>query len=180
MNNLQTGYVSPHDHCVFEIFFETVFSYKLYTHVLDNIYDEIFHDRRDCYYEEEYKDGKLVYHPPPSNEVWITYPERCDWIDNFIQHHRRAEEKEHINQAHIPDINPFNRNNAPTLEEVVILYDESGSDDDFPEPVAELEGDDYLTVGNDANKMTYIAPTVPIDGARYGCVPAKEYPPARW
>ena len=78
MRNIQTGYVSPQYHCVFDNSFETVFSSKLVTSDLDNICDEIFQDRRYWYDEEEYEDGKLVYCPPPLHELWMIKPERRD------------------------------------------------------------------------------------------------------
>ena len=91
MHNLQTGYVSTQYYCVFDDFFETVFSYKLDTCMLDNICDEIFQDSYNWYAEDEYEDRKLVYFPLPLHGVWIKGPEYCDQRDNLI-HQRQTTE----------------------------------------------------------------------------------------
>ena len=52
VRNLQTMYVSPQYHCVFDNLFETIFSSKSYTHALNNICDKMFQDIRHWYDEE--------------------------------------------------------------------------------------------------------------------------------
>ena len=65
-------------------FFETVFSSKPDTRALDNIYDEIFQDSRDWYYEEEDEYSKLFYLPPPLHEVRLIDPDRCDLREKLM------------------------------------------------------------------------------------------------
>ena len=71
------------------------------------------------------------------------------------------------------------RKNDPTPEGVNILNDESNIDDYLLGPVAESEGDDYVTIGDDHDTLTSPAPTVPSEWALSWIVPAKEYTPAR-
>ena len=74
----------------------------------------------------------------------------------------------------------MDRNNDPPSEGVDILDDESNSNDYLPEPVAESEGDDFITVSNDSNTLMSTEPTVPPEGARHGRGPDKQYPPDIW
>ena len=85
MRNLQTGYVYPQYNCVFDDCFETIFSTKLDNIALDKIFDEILQGSREWYSEEDYEDGKLVYHTSPLYEVCLTDTERRDRIDKLMQ-----------------------------------------------------------------------------------------------
>ena len=72
VQNLSTGYISPHYHLVFDDFFETVIRQGDNDNVVDGICNDLFECSRDWYAEEEYDDvGKLIYWPPPLDDVWL-------------------------------------------------------------------------------------------------------------
>ncbi|KAL7474381.1 hypothetical protein ACHAW6_000356 [Cyclotella cf. meneghiniana] len=79
VRNLQTGYVSPQYHVVFDDKFETVFSNGKTSDELDKICNKLFVNSCEYYAEEEYdEDGVLIYKLPPLDEVWLSELEHCD------------------------------------------------------------------------------------------------------
>ncbi len=71
MRNLSTGYISTQYHLVFDNLFETVIFQGDNDNVIDGIYNDLFECNRDWYAVEEYDDGKLIYRPPPLDDVWL-------------------------------------------------------------------------------------------------------------
>ncbi|KAL7475537.1 hypothetical protein ACHAW6_001446, partial [Cyclotella cf. meneghiniana] len=77
VQNLHTGHVSPQYHVVFDDKFETVFHDGKTTDKLDQIFNILFAESRECYAEEEFdEDGILIYKPPLLDEMWHSEPER--------------------------------------------------------------------------------------------------------
>ena len=68
---------------------------------------------------------------------------------------------------------PLDRKNYPPPQGVSTLDDESDSDGYLPEPITLSEGDDSITIGNDANTLRYSSPKITSEGARLGRGPAK-------
>ena len=84
VRNLETGFVSPQYHVVFDNHFKTVFSSGHDKAVLDGICNDLFENNRDWYVEAEYNsDGELIYEPPPLDKVWLTEPERHERLERL-------------------------------------------------------------------------------------------------
>ena len=93
VRNLETGFVSPQFHVVFDDKFETVFSAGCDQATEDAIFEQLFEDSRDLYVEPECDDdGELVYQPPPLEEVWLSEPERRERQERLRQQRVRHED----------------------------------------------------------------------------------------
>ena len=69
---MQTGYVSPQYHVVYDDLFQTVFSAGQTTDLVDAICEEQFTTSCEVYATDEYDaEENLVYRPPPLDEVWL-------------------------------------------------------------------------------------------------------------
>ena len=66
---LSTNNTSPQFHVVFVDIFHTLSSSLNNDMVVDSICDQLSDNKHDCCTKEEYKDGELVYTPPPLNKV---------------------------------------------------------------------------------------------------------------
>jgi hypothetical protein len=107
IRNLDTGFVSPQYHVVFDDRFETVFSSGKDDEAIDRLCSELFEDSRDLYVEPEYNDeGELVYEPPPLDEVWLTEPERRERKEKLRDQRLRREEHERIRHQPAPSAPP--------------------------------------------------------------------------
>jgi len=70
VRNLSTGYISLQSHLVFDDLFETVVYLGEDDIVFNAICNNLFDLNRDWYIEDEYDENdKLVYRPPPLDEV---------------------------------------------------------------------------------------------------------------
>ena len=70
VRNLSTGYISPQFYLDFDDLFETVVCLGEDDIVLDAICNDLFDLNRDGYAEDEHDENdKLVYWPPPLDEV---------------------------------------------------------------------------------------------------------------
>ena len=71
VRNLDTGYISPQFHLVFDDLFETVICHGENDSVIDATYSNLFEINRDWYAEEEFDDDHLIYQPSPLYDVWL-------------------------------------------------------------------------------------------------------------
>ena len=72
VRNLRTRYISPQFHLVFDDLFETVIGTADDDIVFDAICNDLFELNRDWYAEDEFDENKkLIYHPPPLEDVWL-------------------------------------------------------------------------------------------------------------
>ena len=94
MRNLQTGYISPQYHVVFDYLFNNVFSLGKNNVVVDSICNYLFEDNNDWYTEEEYEDDELLYIPSLLHKFWLDESESLQIKDNIIQKNCRNEERD--------------------------------------------------------------------------------------
>ena len=79
VRNLATVFISPEFHVVFDDVFQTVFSSGKDDGVLDAICKTLFDHNHDIYVDDEFdSEGKVFYHPPPLDEVWLDEFEHDD------------------------------------------------------------------------------------------------------
>ena len=89
---LSTGYISPQFHLVFDDLFEMVICTKDDKKVLNNIFNDVFDLNRDWYSEDEHDDNrKLIYQPPPSEDIWIDEQGFRNCWNELENQHRRQE-----------------------------------------------------------------------------------------
>ena len=172
VRNLETGFVSPQYHVVFDDRFETVFSSGEDDEVINALCEELFEDSRDVYAEPEYNlDGDLVYEPPPLDEVWLTEPERRERKEKLRDQRIRREEIERLRAERVKDIDgeaahgdflpPISRapNPAPLIsdDERSVASDSESRDARNPEP----EGDGWIDHPGLVEDEPEAAPNVP-------------------
>ncbi len=80
---------------VFDDLFQTVFSSGYDDALVDTICNNLFECNRDVYAEEDFdSSGKLIYHPPPLDEVWLDESERRDRCERLCRKRDITEERE--------------------------------------------------------------------------------------
>lgn len=79
VRNLTPNYVSPQYHLISDNLFQTIFNNKPVAETTAAaIFDNIFDTARDWYGEEDFDGkGKIIYHPPDLEDVWLSEEERC-------------------------------------------------------------------------------------------------------
>jgi len=145
VRNLETCFVSPQYHVVFDDRFETVFSSGEDDEVIDRICQQLFEDSRDVYVEPEYNDdGDLVYSPPPLDEVWLSEPERRERKTKLRDQRIHRDEIERLWAESTPSAPLISRGRDPAP---IISDDErSVASDSGPRGTrdAESEGDGWV------------------------------------
>ena len=108
VRNLSTGYISPQFHLVFDDLFDTVICNKVNDNVLNDICNDLFDLNRDWYSEDEHDDNrKLIYQPPPSEDIWIDEQGFRNCWNELENQHRRQEDRIGENNCAVPDIIPL-------------------------------------------------------------------------
>ncbi|KAL7529135.1 hypothetical protein ACHAXR_002811, partial [Thalassiosira sp. AJA248-18] len=168
VRHLQTNFVSPQYHLVYDDLFQTIFNGGYSATETDSIFDELFENARDVYSPIEHdKDGAIVYEPPPLDNIWLTEEERREKKVDLQKRRDRDRDrwtKEYDEVIPAKDTTPDgppvgripgNMSGGPIVsdDEDSDPEDNSDSDDDFnnPDPV------DTVPEGATANPTT--APT---------------------
>lgn len=144
VRHLSTGHISPQYHVVFDDLFETVFSTGENDATVDAICNNLFDHNRDWYALEEYnEDGKLIYRPPPLDEVWLTEPERRERKQQLSDQRRRYREEQREVDSRLPDIIPLNTKDDGRAPSGPCVSDDEASvgDDSIARPLQESEGE---------------------------------------
>ena len=72
VRHLETGYVSPQYHVVFDDHFHMVLGDGKPNDFTNAVCNLLWNTSRDIYAEDEFDDdGNLIYSPPPLDEVWL-------------------------------------------------------------------------------------------------------------
>jgi hypothetical protein len=80
VRNFSSRYISPQFHLVFDYLFETVICAADDDIVFNAICNDLFDLNRDWYAKDEYdKNEKLIYQPPPLEDVWLDEQGRQNW-----------------------------------------------------------------------------------------------------
>ena len=78
VRHLQTNHVSPQFHIIHDDNFETILNDEPMNHNLtDVLINELFENSREIYSEAEIdSDGRIIYMPPPLDDIWLDETER--------------------------------------------------------------------------------------------------------
>lgn len=92
VRNLETNYVSPQYHLVYDDNFSSIFNdTSLQDSKADEIFDDLFENARDFYGEiERDAGGVIIYEPPPLEDIWLSEPERREKKD-IVRRRRDAD-----------------------------------------------------------------------------------------
>ncbi len=113
VQDLSTGFISPQYHLVFDDNFETVFSSGKDEEVAEAICKNLFENEKDIYVKPEYKDGELIYLPPPLDEIWLSEPERREHKKKLCDQRIRHEEGERLRSRNTPLPSPPSNDSLP-------------------------------------------------------------------
>jgi hypothetical protein len=72
------GYVSPQYHVVYDDLFETIFAGQITANeTSDALFTKLFNNAREEYAPAEYdKAGRILFEPPPLDDIWLSEGER--------------------------------------------------------------------------------------------------------
>ena len=132
VQNLSTDYISLQYHLVFDDLFETVICQGENDNVVDGICNDLFEWNRDSYAKDEYDDnGKLIYWPPPLDNVWLDEQGRREDKAEFDQQWRRNDDRlwERNQSIHVPDIIPLGAKDDDRVPEGANISDDKESVD---------------------------------------------------
>ena len=88
--HFSTGYISSQFHLVFDDLFETFICTRDYESVFNSIYNYLFESNRDWYVKYENDDtNKLIYQPPPKEDVYLNKQGRRDQRNESENYRRR-------------------------------------------------------------------------------------------
>ena len=140
IRHLQTGYVSPQYHVVYDDLFQTVFSAGQSTSLVDAICEELFTTSCEVYATDEYDaEDNLVYRPPPLDDVWLDDEGRRQNRDELRRQRAR-------NDARVRNRERSAREKTPTPVTPVPMGDgavisDSEDDSSVESMISESEGD---------------------------------------
>ena len=205
VRNLTTGYISPQFHLVYDDLYETVIRTKDDEHEFNTICDDLFKFNRDWYAEEEFDDdGKLIYRPPPLEDVWLDEQGRRERREQLGYQRRCRQDKIREKSRAVPDIIHLNSkdNDVTPFTGAPISDDESSDDDSLLDdnPPTESEGDNVTFVDDDGppdtpppapnistnspegdpSQPTTLITSPEGDASREGAQRRKKYPKAVW
>ena len=167
VRHLSTGHISPQFHLVFDDLFETVFHEGDNDVVIDAICNDLFEFNRDWYAEEEYDEDKLVYRPPPLDDVWLDEQGRRNRKQELDYQRRRREDRIREHNRAVPDIIPLNvKDDAGPPTGTHVSYNESSIDSLLEHPTTESEGD--FDSPNDILQPSPSSPTLPWNASPEG------------
>ena len=128
---MSTGFISPQYHLVFDDKFDTVFSSDEDEEVAEAICENLFNNERDIYVEPEYKDGELIYLPPPLDEIWLSEPKRRVCKEKLRDQRIWHEEGECLRSGNTSLPSPSgNDSRPPDLDPILDEYRSICSDSD--------------------------------------------------
>ena len=110
--NVSIGYISTLFYLVFDDLFEMVISTKDADNVLNEIFNDLIELNSDQYSEYEHDDnGKLIYRPPPLEDICLDEQGRLNLRHEFDNQLRRRDDRIHENNHVVPDIIPLAKGN---------------------------------------------------------------------
>ena len=160
--HLSTGYVSPQYHVVYNDLFKTTFAGRIINNATsDALFDKLFKNVREEYAPAEYDDlGRIIFEPPPLDDIWLSEGERRDKRVNLRRRQVREREQWTKNQEQVqnspdptsdPSSPPSNHPNA--YSDIPAVSDDEDSDDEsietqFDQPAqnTDAEGADDIQI----------------------------------
>jgi hypothetical protein len=119
--HLQTNHVSPQFHIIHDNNFETILNDEPMNHDLtDVLINELFENSREIYSEAEIdSDGRIIYMPPPLDDIWLDETERR--AKRIEQSKNRAENRDRWIQNESPLLDntspPEHQDNNPLVSD---------------------------------------------------------------
>ena len=180
VRNLSTGYISPQCHLVFDDLFETDVCKGDNDNVVDGICNDLFECSRDWYAEEEYDDvGKLIYRPPPLDDVWLDERGRRERKAELEHQRRRNDDCLRERNRSIPDIIPLGAKDDDRVPEGAHISDDEESVDSSVGPLSESEGEIFERDGSPQrdDDVARTPPPPPLNSAPEGATAPQPHPP---
>ena len=132
VRHLQTNHVSPQFHIIHDDNFETIINDEPMNHELtDSLINELFENSREVYSEAEIdSDGRVIYMPPPLDDIWLDEAERR--AKRIEQSKSRATNRDRWIQDESPLYDNTTPPTPPERPDKNPLVSDSESDDDLP------------------------------------------------
>ena len=137
VRHLRTAYIGPEFHVIFDVLFQTDFSYDENDIVVDAICNQLFENNWDLYAEDKFSaEGELIYISPLLDDVRL-FEIECQYRKEMIQ----AQWNDHEECQH----NGFHHAPAPmppdsTTDAAVISDDDSSADSSSDVELSESKG----------------------------------------
>ena len=151
VRHLQTNYVSPQYHLVYDDLFQTIMNDSRVSETeCDTIFNDLFENARDMYTDAEIErdeKGAIIYEPPLLDDIWLTEDERREKrVELRKRRDRERSRWAREYEQELPIIEPTNvptdiPRNASRRDDVGIVSDDD--DSSAGDPMSEDSDDDF-------------------------------------